>query len=387
MWSYCFPLSKCFSWPEDNYMKTTRTVIQIRASRVCQMYGRLIRQCVFTCFSLSACCCVKLYACSGPLSWKYVCVGGLVTDMLSVGLQKDSSTSPGELGAGLPVSFSGKANVPLIHFLIGSCSWSTTLPVFHFFFSVLLLLKFFFFFKSVHLPLLSSSLSLLLHLHRRVLCGSPGNTSRPMCVVFISNWIARSSLSCKLELGRPAGDVVHTVNDKNSVKHWQALLQSHDSLICGQDKGAGLCLCSSLRQQRQSDERGKQPIMSHSCYFSFCRPSSFLSFLFFFLHLHQLCSVSFCTSLVLSSLHVNKYTLPKYPIGVVLCKCDSSLLCSALLMGTSRQLSLMRTTLTSQHPLSTPANYKSHPALTGGSVAPSTASQPPTSHPPFLGAV
>lgn len=52
-------------------------------------------------------------------------------------------------------------------------------------------------------------------------------------------------------------------------------------------------------------------------------------------------------------------------------------------MGTSRQLSLMRVTLTSQHALSTTANYNSHPELTGGNVAPSMASQLPTFHPRF----
>lgn len=149
-----------------------------------------------------------------------------------------------------------------------------------------------FFFKSVHLPLLSSSLPLLLHLNHRVLCGSLGNTWGPMCDVFISNWIARSSKSfpCKLELGRPAGDVVHTVNDKNSVKHWQALLQSHDGLICGHDKGAGLCLYFSLRQKTKW--RGRRTAHRVSVVLLLLLSRLLLPLIVFFfppriLHLHQ----------------------------------------------------------------------------------------------------
>lgn len=69
-------------------------------------------------------------------------------------------------------------------------------------------------------------------------------------------------------------------------------------------------------------------------------------------------------------------------MGAVACERDSGPPRSALLMGTSRRLSLIRLTLTTQHPLPTPANYNPLPAPTGGDVAPSMASQPPThSHP------
>lgn len=116
------------------------------------------------------------------------------------------------------------------------------------------------------------------------------------------------------------------------------------------------------------------------------RPTSLLSpvlllLIVFYLHLHQSGSVQ--TFPVLSSVHVNKCTNPQYTIGAVLCKRDSSPLCGTLLMGTSPQLRLMRMTLTSQHSLSTNANYNSHPVLTGGNVAHSIAGQPPTSHPLF----
>ena len=66
------------------------------------------------------------------------------------------------------------------------------------------------------------------------------------------------------------------------------------------------------------------------------------------------------------------------------CARDSSPLCSAALTVTSRQLSLISVTRTSQLPPSTTDDYNPHPAPTGGDVAPSMAS-PPT--PPPLGAV
>lgn len=80
---------------------------------------------------------------------------------------------------------------------------------------------------------------------------------------------------------------------------------------------------SPLRHQRRTGRRREaaEPIMSHSSYFSFRRPSpsshpSFFSPLLVspsVLRLRRKCAVSSCTSSVLSSLHVNKH--PKYIIG------------------------------------------------------------------------
>lgn len=51
---------------------------------------------------------------------------------------------------------------------------------------------------------------------------------------------------------------------------------------------------------------------------------------------------------------------------------------SALLTGTSRQISLIRVTLMSRAPSSTTVNCNPHPAPTGGDVAASMASNHPS---------
>ncbi len=87
--------------------------------------------------------------------------------------------------------------------------------------------------------------------------------------------------------------------------------------------------------------------MSHLSYFSLRRPSPLPLILLFFLCLtptldvcclllHKLCAVfSACKQVHTSKVHYRR--------------CAVCMLCSAVLMGTSRQLSLIRVTLTSQH--------------------------------------
>lgn len=95
------------------------------------------------------------------------------------------------------------------------------------------------------------------------------------------------------------------------------------------------------------------------------------------LRLRRKCDVSSCTSFVLSSLHVNKCTHPKYIMGAVL---------YVLYVHAVQRSADGHVTPAQPHqsdtdvpaPPSTSVNYNPHPAPTGGDVGPSMASHPST---------
>lgn len=133
--------------------------------------------------------------------------------------------------------------------------------------------------------------------------------------------------------------------------------------------GALILISPQTAETEWEEEGGSQPIMSHSSYFSFCRPSPFLSSFFSVflpvLRLRRKCAVSSCTSSMFSSLHVN--THPKCIIGTVLYLHAVQHTADGFVTPAKAYQSDTDVPV----PPSTTVNYNPNPEPTGGNVAPS----------------